>query len=263
VPYRLDIAAPRADTLDRLIDLGALDVDAQPGGSISAVMIDEVRPDQVAAALGTRLTVSAALGRDDDSVWLLRPRGLVVSGLSIAPADAPAAANTIRLHDTSAFGTGIHPTTQLCLEALLDIVRRERPTTGLDVGTGSGVLALAALAGGVRRAHGLDLDPVALEAAAANRRLNGHERALTLSQGGPESLRGRWPLVVANIVTGPLIELAPALVRLVGHAGHIVLSGFPDGVAADVAGRYQRLGLHPVRHLSRGGWAALVLRSSW
>jgi len=263
VPYRLDVAAPRVDTLERLIDLGALDIDAQPGGGVSAIMPDEVHPDQVSGTLGARLTVSAALGRDDDSVWVLRPRGVIVSGLTIAPDHVPPAANMVRLHDTTAFGTGMHPTTQLCLEALLDIVRLEHPATCLDVGTGSGVLALAALACGVTRAHGIDIDPAALAAASANRRLNGQEDRLTLSQGGPDGLRGSWPLVVANVVAGPLIELAPVLARRVAHAGCLVLSGIRESVIEDVGRPYQQLGLHRLRVVSRTGWAALVLRASW
>jgi ribosomal protein L11 methyltransferase len=74
---------------------------------------------------------------------------------------------------------------------------------------------------------------------------------------------GTWPLVLANVLPGPLIEMAPALVRRVGHHGQLVLSGIPSSVEREVDEAYQRLGMRRVRVKSRAGWVALVLRASW
>src|SRR6185436_5128382 len=129
------------------------------GQGMAAVMPDRVSIDQVARALGIHdISVSPAVGRDDDSVWALRPRAVRVGSLRIVPADVEAEPGDIRLIDAPAFGTGLHPTTALCLEAVEEIVDSVHPDSVLDVGTGSGVLALAALRHGVPRALALDLD---------------------------------------------------------------------------------------------------------
>jgi ribosomal protein L11 methyltransferase len=134
------------------------------------------------------------------------------------------------------------------------------------------VLALAALILGVPRALAIDIADEALRAAAANARLNaqlsggslpGIEQRLQLARGGPETVTGTWPLVLANVLAAPLIDMAPALVRRVGHQGRLVLSGIPASVAADVERPYRRLGMHRVGVKSRAGWVALIFRASW
>jgi ribosomal protein L11 methyltransferase len=251
VPYRLDLRETAADAAERLIDLGALDVELVPGGRVTALMPDRVRPDEVAMALGTdALTVSPAVGRDADSVWVLRPRPI------------PIGAHTLELADGAAFGTGLHPTTSLCLDALTEAIEA-RATGLLDVGIGSGVLALAALLLGVPAAVGIDIDDKALREADANARLNRLQHRLRLARGGPEAISGSWPLVVANVLAAPLIEMAPVLARRVGHRGHLILSGIPTSVEPDVARAYRRLGMQHVSSTSRAGWVAIGLRASW
>jgi ribosomal protein L11 methyltransferase len=174
-----------------------------------------------------------------------------------------AVAGDIRLLDARAFGTGQHPTTRLCLEALADLVQPSPPDAVLDVGTGSGVLALAALALGVPRATAIDLDTQALETAAANARLNGLADRLTLAHAGVEAVDGTWPLVLANVLAAPLIDMAPALARRLGHHGRVVLSGIPASVEAEVEHAYRWSGLHRVSAATRDGWVALVMRATW
>jgi ribosomal protein L11 methyltransferase len=137
------------------------------------------------------------------------------------------------------------------------------PEAVLDVGTGSGVLALAALLMGVPRAMAIDIDDEALRAAAENARLNGLDERLQLAHGGPDTVAGTWPLVLANVLAAPLIEMAPALVRRVGHRGQLVLSGIASSVEEDVDRAYGRLGMRRVSAASRAGWVALVLQPSW
>ena len=264
MPYRVDLPGGADPTLDRLIELGALDVERSPGGGIAALMPDDVAPEQVARALGVDdVAISPAVGRDAGSVWILSPRSTRIGRLRIVPAHADAGPGILRLTDSAAFGTGLHATTAMCIEAIEEALQLSTPCALLDVGTGSGVLALAALVMGVPRALGLDLDAEALRVAAVNARLNALDERLQLVGGGPEVVTGAWPLVAANLLAAPLVELAPVLVQRVGHHGHLVLSGIPSSLERDVDAVYRRLGMQHVGAPSRGGWSALVLRASW
>lgn len=262
MPYRIDIVAPPEDALDVLIELGALDVEGCEGG-LAVILPDSVRPDAVAHALGgVRLTVSPALGRDSESVWLVTPRPLRAGGLLVTT-DDDAPAGALRMADSGAFGTGHHPTTALCLEMLAEIIASERLANLLDIGTGSGILALAALRLGVDRATGVDLDPGAIAVAAANARLNGLGSRLRLVAGGPEAVEGAWPLVVANVLAAPLIEMAPMLVRRLGHRGRLILSGIPWSLEAEVRQAYRHVGVPCLDSRVREGWVALIGQASW
>jgi ribosomal protein L11 methyltransferase len=264
VPYRVDIPDLGDDALETLVQFGALDAEVSQDGVLAALLPDSVTPQQLANALGiTAVSVSAAKPRDAGSVWVLSSRPVHVGPLRIVPAQMEAAPDALRLIDAAAFGTGLHPTTGLCLEALDEAVQIAPPDAVLDVGTGSGVLALAALMLGVRRALAIDVDHEALRVAAENARVNGLSERLQLACGGPETLRARWPLVLANILAAPLIQMAPELVRRVGHHGRLVLSGIPRSVESDVHDAYRRLGMRRVIVKSRGGWVALVLQGSW
>lgn len=252
MPYRIDLAAATDDLIARLIDLGALDAEVSNDGSLAAVMPDSVTPEQLASMLGVEhLAVSGARPRDDGSVWVIKVRPVRV-GL-----------HTVTLVDAPAFGTGVHPTTALCLEAIKEIVSVAPPDALLDVGTGSGVLALAALMLGVPRATGIDVDLRALDVASENARVNGLGDRLELIHGGPAAAAGRWPLVVANVLAAPLIEMAPELVRRVGYRGQLVLSGVVSSMEREVERAYSRLGMRPAHVKSRSGWVALLLNASW
>lgn len=264
MPYRIDLRDVRGDALDRLVELGAMDVEASGDGGMAALMPDSVGPEEVARALGVSdVSVSPAAGRDAESVWVLSPRPVRIGRLRIVPAHTGAEPDALKLLDAAAFGTGLHPTTALCLEALEEAVEAVAPDAVLDVGTGSGVLALAALMLGVPRAVGIDMDDEALRVAEENARINGMVERLQLIRGGPGALTGTWPLVLANVEAAPLIEMAPALVRRVGHYSQLVLSGIPASVEEDVHQAYRRLGMRRVRVRSRAGWVALVLQASW
>jgi ribosomal protein L11 methylase PrmA len=252
VPYRIDLREVATTALDRLVELGALDAEISHDGALAALMPDSVSPDEVATALGrASVAVSPAVGRDDDSVWVLKLRPIFVGR------------HAVRLIDAGAFGTGLHPTTALCLEAIEDAVTTTAPRAMLDVGTGSGVLALAALVMGVPRALGIDIEEDALRAAAENARLNALDDRLQLAHGGPDAVTGTWPFVVANVLAAPLIEMAPVLVRRVGHHGELVLSGIPTSVEPDVEAAYRRLGMQRMHVTQRAGWIALAMQATW
>lgn len=263
VPYRVDIACPPDNAIDILVELGALDVEPASGG-LAAILPDGVTPDILAGRLGTAgISASPATARDSGSVWLLGPRPVRAAGITIATPDAVPAPGVLRLIDSGAFGTGHHPTTALCIEAIGDIVSDGQTDSILDVGTGSGILALAALMMGVPRAMGLDIDTDALAIAAENARLNGVESRFELVHGGPESVKGNWPLVVANVLAAPLIEMAPVLVRRLRSGGKLVLSGIPESLAAEVRKAYQHFGLQRTGSAERAGWTVLIARASW
>ena len=263
MPYRIDLSDRTGDTIERLIDLGALDVTSSSGHQVAALMPDRIAPHQIATALGVDVKTSPAVGRDADSVWVLEPRPFTIGRVRIVPANATGEPGALQLLDAPAFGTGLHPTTALCLEVLDELVTTSSPSNVLDVGTGSGVLALSALLLGVPLACAIDIDEEALRVATQNARINGLEARIEFAHGGPESISGSWPVVLANVLAAPLIEMAPILVRRVGHHGRLVMSGIPRGVEGQVEDAYQRLGMRCIDVKMQGGWAVLVMRASW
>jgi ribosomal protein L11 methyltransferase len=151
----------------------------------------------------------------------------------------------------------------LCIEALEEMLSAEPVGSVLDVGTGTGILALAALKMGVPQAVGVDVDADALRVAVENARLNGLTERLKLFLGGPDAVEGTWPLVVSNILAAPLIEMAPVVVRRLGHSGRLILSGIPLSVEAEVRRAYQHLGVRMLHSKTRAGWTVLTARASW
>ncbi len=141
----------------------------------------------------------------------------------------------IKLDPGLAFGTGTHPTTRLCLEWL---DRHPVPQKVIDYGCGSGILAIAAAKLGAKSIECIDRDPQALEATLENGRGNAVADRLTIAL--PDQKSGQpAPLVLANILADPLIELAPQLAALVTPGGNIVLSGILKGQGPAVSAAYR------------------------
>jgi ribosomal protein L11 methyltransferase len=164
-----------------------------------------------------------------------------------------------------AFGTAHHGTTRGCLLAIDRIAKRSQWRRVLDLGTGSGVLAIAAAKASTARVLASDIDPVAVAVARENIRQNGALRAIrtAVAVGVDQAdIRSRAPfdLIVANILAAPLIRLAPRLTKLVAPGGHIVLSGLLDTQAREVSATYLRLGFALETRLSLEGWTTLILR---
>ena len=164
----------------------------------------------------------------------------------------------ILIEPAMAFGTGTHETTRCCLEFIDELCAESVPRKALDVGTGSGILAMGMARLGVREVLALDNDPVALEAAEANLRLNGVEDVVTLSATGLARVRRRFPLVVANIILETLVELAGPLSRSVGARGALVLSGLLHDHVPAVVQRFPGFLLE--QHKQRKEWSTLLLR---
>ncbi|WP_434985828.1 50S ribosomal protein L11 methyltransferase [Vreelandella zhaodongensis] len=158
-----------------------------------------------------------------------------------------------------AFGTGTHPTTALCLEWLdsLAVSGNLQDNSILDVGCGSGILAIAALKLGARHADGTDIDPQALQASRDNAERN-HIQEQQLSLYYPEQLPdGLYPIVTANILAGPLVELAAMIAGHVAPNGRIALSGILANQADDVLNAYEAQGLIMDEPALREGWVRL------
>jgi ribosomal protein L11 methyltransferase len=181
------------------------------------------------------------------------------------PWDVPAAAPgevRVAIDPGMAFGTGSHPTTALCAERLDDFLAERPGADVLDVGTGSGVLALQAVLLGAGRVCGTEEDPVALTAARRGADLNGlsPDRIEWRLTGDPRDVAGAsFGIVVANILLNTLVELAPGLAAKVAAGGRLVLSGLLTDQAGVAEAAYAALGLHQVGRGERDGWVCLEL----
>jgi len=167
----------------------------------------------------------------------------------------------VRLDPGLAFGTGTHPTTRLCLEYLdarsASDARAVRDTSlVIDYGCGSGVLAIGALRLGAQRAIAYDIDPQALTATRDNALANDVAQSLTIASDAPEPPLAA-ELLLANVLSGPLCELAPRLASLLAPGGELVLAGLLEEQAAEVIAAYRPwLTLHRWRSLD--GWVCLA-----
>lgn len=180
-------------------------------------------------------------------------------------ASAPEGRTRLLMNPGLTFGTGSHASTQLCLEGVEDHVVPGRPV--LDLGCGSGILAVAALALGASHATGVDIDPKAVDVAYENAALNGlgRDRCRFLAGNvlGDASLvtelsQVRAPLVLANIVADVIIPLAPLVPRLLAEGGTFLCSGIIDQRGDEVAAALERSGLRILRRLEKNGWVALA-----
>jgi ribosomal protein L11 methyltransferase len=170
----------------------------------------------------------------------------------------------IEIEAALAFGTGHHGTTLGCLRALDEIGKRRRPARVLDVGTGTGVLAIAA-ARLFRRAVACgDIDPVAVATASANARANragALVRPVVAVGARHERLAGeRYDLILANILAKPLRLLAPQLAAVAAPEAELVLSGLLARDVAGVLSAYRAQGFALARRRDIDGWATLLLR---
>jgi ribosomal protein L11 methyltransferase len=185
---------------------------------------------------------------------------------------APEGAIAFEIDAGRAFGTGQHETTTGCLLALDRLKATGASFANLvDLGTGTGLLAFAAMRlWPAARAAASDIDPVAIEVAAENAALNriplgrarGHVELIVAA--GMENMRLRtrapYDLVIANILAGPLVELAPSISAALAPGGRLILAGLLDHQAEKVAAAYRRQGLMAAGRIDRGDWPTLIMR---
>ena len=173
----------------------------------------------------------------------------------------------IEIEAALAFGTGHHGTTRGCLLLLDRVLKAHRPRRVLDLGTGSGVLAIAAAKALCRPVLASDIDAPSVGVARQNARLNGvgHLAEVIRATGfsAPEFARhGPFDLVLANILANPLRQLAGPMSRQMAPKGLVILSGLLTHQAAGVVAAYRARGLVPLAHRKIEGWSSLLLRSA-
>jgi ribosomal protein L11 methyltransferase len=236
-----------------------------PGAMVEALYTEE--PD---AALLTRLAGRAVIVEPlPDQDWIrLSQEGLppvragrfFVYGAHDA-GQVPHGVIPMRIEAGLAFGTGHHETTALCLAVLSGLARRRRFARVLDLGCGTGLLAIGAAKLWKRKVAGSDIDPVAVTVTRENARENGVAplvRAVVADGLANPALAGRHDLIIANILAGPLTRLAPAIVAALAPGGMLVLSGLLRNQEKMLLSFYHRLRF--LRRDRDGPWSALVLQ---
>jgi ribosomal protein L11 methyltransferase len=227
----------------------------------------------VAAAAGAAAARAASFGRVDERDWVaasleglmpVRAGRFIVHG-----AHGRDAVKTndiaIEIEAALAFGTGYHGSTRGCLHMLDLAARKRRPRAVLDLGTGSGVLAIAAAKLFKRKIHAGDIDSVCVKAAAANAKSNrvaSFVRPVRAEGVAHPVLRagGPYDLVLANILARPLRDLAPQIARLAAPRAEIILSGLIVRDVSGVAAAYRMQGFALARQIDIDGWATLLMR---
>ncbi|MDQ0395247.1 50S ribosomal protein L11 methyltransferase [Labrys monachus] len=179
-------------------------------------------------------------------------------------ARVPANTIAIEIEAALAFGTGHHGTTRGCLLALDALLKRKRPQRPLDIGTGTGVLAIAAARALHRRVLASDIDPVAIATARNNIRFNRAGAFVTAivargTTAGPIQAGKPYDLVFANILVGPLVRLAAPMAKLLAPGATVILSGLLHAHANAALAAYRAQGLHLVRRIPLDEWTTLVL----
>lgn len=227
--------------------------------------------DRLAAVLGPHITrtarVRAVEAQDWERVWLADwksmrfGRRLWICPTAAEPPDDPDAV-VVRLDPGLAFGTGTHPTTALCLQVLDSLPLCGRSV--IDYGCGSGILGIAALKLGAAQVCAVDLDPQALLATRDNAVRNGVSSSIDVQAGDSTGISGGGSLkpafcVLANILAGPLIELAPILTAACEPGGYCVLSGLLKTQAHAVKAAYGAA-FDMVQVIESGDWCCIYAR---
>ena len=238
---------------------------------IDAYPTTDIEAQALARLLTSRPALQVATEALADADWL----ALALSGLPPVRAGRffvygahdrgriPANAVGLRIEAGAAFGTGHHGTTAGCLVAFDALLKARRFPRVLDVGTGTGVLAIAAARTGTRVAVGADIDPVSVRIARENAILNRARARFVRADGlAHRTVAGAGPydLVFANILARPLVRLAPDIGRALRPGAVVILSGLLRHQQRYVAAAYLARGFRLVRRYHRDAWTTLVLQ---
>jgi ribosomal protein L11 methylase PrmA len=212
-----------------------------------------------------QLTYADRHGRTVVEISLQRPVELsdrvVIAPPGLSVPEEPGKV-VVRIQGGPAFGDGGHPTTRLSVQAIDRLLARMAgssvpvPERALDIGCGSGILALTALALGVRRAAALDIDPLARADTIANAKFNEMIGRLTVSGDGLKTLHPPFGLILANLRPPTLRRMLPQMQRLASPGAGMVLSGFRTEEAEDLFETVESVGITLVHRARERGWAA-------
>lgn len=261
--------------VERLIGLGSLGVEEQ-GDAVIAYFPETSDQERLITELGilrlifkglvepVSMTVERSLlpQTDWNESWKksFRPVDVGKRFVIVPPWEHPSGNRTPLIIDPGmAFGTGHHETTRSCLvlmERHAPAVKMER---FLDLGTGTGLLAIAALALGFRSVVGVDTDPLAIEASRRNIVLNKAE-GIELHKGGIDQLEGKFDMITANLISGTLVQLAGEIASHLVPAGIVIMSGILKGQDDEVAEAAKKSGLDCIERLVDGKWVSLACR---
>jgi len=226
------------------------------GGAAGPAIAQQVSFDVVEAKDWVRASL-------DDLVPV--PAGRFVVHGSHDRARVPANKRGIEIEAALAFGTGHHGTTRGCLLLLDHVLKSRAPRRVLDLGAGTGVLAIAAAKAIRRPVLASDIDPPSVRVARENAAINGVTPLVRVIRAtgfaAPDfDQEGPFDLVLANILANPLRQLAGPMRRYLAPSAHVILSGLLTAQARGVIAAYRARGLVPVKHLRIEGWSSLLLR---
>jgi len=244
---------------------GSAEAGSADAASAESASTDAARNlGRLAAVLGPHITETARVRRVENQEWervwltdwksMRFGRRLWVCPTAAEPPDDPNAV-VVRLDPGLAFGTGTHPTTALCLQILDSLPVAGRSV--IDYGCGSGILGVAALKLGAAHVCAVDLDPQALLATRDNAIRNGVSSSIDV-QGIEVGLRPAY-CVMANILAGPLVELAPTLTEACEPGGYLLLSGLLKTQAYEVKAAYG-CAFDRVQVVERDDWCCIYAR---
>ncbi|MCI0454718.1 MAG: 50S ribosomal protein L11 methyltransferase [Candidatus Dadabacteria bacterium] len=165
----------------------------------------------------------------------------------------------IEINPSMAFGTGHHETTRLCIQTLEEILASTHVKNVLDVGSGSGILAISASKLGVKDVTGLDIDPVAVREAKSNLERNSVSEKIKLLCGYIHSVRGRFDLILANITVEAILLMKKELRSRLDDNGLLLASGIPTPRRDELVSGLEKEGFIIKTELQEGGWVAVLL----
>jgi ribosomal protein L11 methyltransferase len=268
--FRIAVAPPDEDLAIAVLweaGTSGVQVDSSRGDvSLLAFFPDDATTAEALAGAFERIPSARVAAADVPDVdWVARFResfrAFRAGSFHVVPAwgrERPGKGRRLVVDPGQAFGTGTHESTRLSLAAIERIARARRPVHVLDVGTGSGILGIAALLLGARMAVGVEIDPDALPSAREHAALNGVVLHLVRGDGARCMRGGAFDLVVANITAPLILERAPELRAACRPGGHLVLAGLlredVDAVRAAFEPGSTSIDVH-----TEGAWAALVV----
>ena len=287
--YRASFAIGNEGTARRVVDLltesffegqAAIAAFEGPGGRWGISMHFAEAPDQarirqlVDNAAGEEIAKGIVFDTIEAKDWVKAsledlvpvPAGRFVVHGAHDRARVPANKLGIEIEAALAFGTGHHGTTRGCLLLLDHVLKARRPASVLDLGTGTGVLAIAAAKARHQGVFASDIDAPSVKVARENARLNGTGDLVQVIRAtgfaAPDfAANGPFDLVLANILANPLRQLSGPMSRHLAPSAQVILSGLLNHQAPAVIAAYRARGLVPERHLKIEGWSSLLLRS--